>query len=137
MDKDSSKRPGEQALFTGEAWLDPIEASLRGRIRSLIKEMVEQELEAAPGRGHYERAGEAAGHRHEHRRRQLTGSFGRSSWPFPRPPAGRGRHQPGIAQRCATEVCPADVPARGADRQRLPRACLQTRDVSGVRSHIG
>ena len=61
MDKDSSKGPAEQALFAGEAWFDPIEAGLRGRIRGLIEELVEQELEAALGRGRYERAGGAAG----------------------------------------------------------------------------
>ena len=76
MDKDSSKGPGEQALFAGEAWFDPIETGVRGRIRGLIEELVEQELEAALGRGRYERAGGTNGHRHGHRKRQLTGSFG-------------------------------------------------------------
>jgi transposase-like protein len=66
MDKDSSKGPAEQTLFAGEAWFDPIEAGLRGRIRGLIEELVEQELEAALGRGRYERAGGAVGHRHGH-----------------------------------------------------------------------
>ena len=32
MDQDSSKGPAEQELFAGEAWFDPIEAGLRGRI---------------------------------------------------------------------------------------------------------
>ena len=76
MDKDSSKGPAEQALFAGEAWFDPIETGVRGRIRGLIEELVEQELEAALGRGRYERAGGTNGHRHGHRKRQLTGSFG-------------------------------------------------------------
>ena len=49
MDKDSSKEPGEQALFAGEAWFDPTEAGLQGRIRGLIEELVEQELETALG----------------------------------------------------------------------------------------
>ena len=84
MDKNSSKGPAEQALFAGEAWFDPIEAGLRGRIRGLIEELVEQELEAALGRGRYERAGEAAGHRHGHRKRQLTGSFGPVELAVPR-----------------------------------------------------
>ena len=75
MDKDSSKGPTEQVLFAGEAWFDPIEAGLRDRIRGLIEELVEQELEAALGRGRYERGG-VAGHRHGHRTRRLTGSFG-------------------------------------------------------------
>jgi putative transposase len=46
--------------------------------------LVEQELEAALGRGRYERTGEAAGHRHGHRRRQLTGSFGPIELAVPR-----------------------------------------------------
>ena len=83
MDKNSSKGPAEQALFAGEAWFDPIEAGLRGRIRGLIEELVEQELEAALGRGRYERGG-AVGHRHGHRRRQLTGSFGLVELAVPR-----------------------------------------------------
>ena len=84
MDKDSSKGPAEQALFAGEAWFDPIEAGLRGRIRGLIEELVEQELEAALGRGRYERADGAVGHRHGHRKRQLTGSFGPVELAVPR-----------------------------------------------------
>ena len=55
MDEDSTKGPADEALFAGEAWFDPIEAGLRGRIRGLIEELVEQELEAALGRGRYER----------------------------------------------------------------------------------
>src|SRR3954462_5686259 len=76
MDKNSSKGPGEQALFAGETWFDPIETGVRGRIRGLIEELVEQELEAVLGRGRYERAGGTNRHRHGHRKRQLTGSFG-------------------------------------------------------------
>src|SRR3712207_7029459 len=86
MDKDSSKALAEQGLFAGEAWFDPIEAGLRGRIRGLIEELVEQELEAALGRGRYERASGAVGHRHGHRRRQLTGSFGTVELAVPRAP---------------------------------------------------
>ena len=76
MEKNSSKGSAGQALFAGGAWFDPIEAGVRGRIRGLIEELVEQELEAALGRSRYERAGGAVGHRHGHRRRRLTGSFG-------------------------------------------------------------
>ena len=70
MGKDSSQRLTEATLFAGETWFDPIEAGLRERIRGLIEELVEQELEAALGRGRYERGG-AAGHRHGHRARRL------------------------------------------------------------------
>ncbi len=75
MDGDSNKGPAEGALFTGDAWFDPLEAGIRSRIRGLIEELVEQELEAALGRGRYER-GCPVGHRHGHRHRRLTGSFG-------------------------------------------------------------
>lgn len=75
MDKDNIQRPAEVALLIGGAWFDPIEARLRSRIRGLIKELVEQELEAALGRGCYERGG-VAGHWHGHRTRRLPGSCG-------------------------------------------------------------
>ena len=54
---------------------------------------MEQELEAALGRGRYERGGGApAGHRHGHRTRRLTGSFGPVEVAVPRArlPAGDG-----------------------------------------------
>ena len=70
MGEDGSQRPAERVLFAGEAWFEPIEAGLRGRIRGLIEELVEQELEAALGRWRYQRGG-AAGHRHGHRVRRL------------------------------------------------------------------
>ncbi len=76
MDKDTSKGPAEGALFAGDAWFDPLEAGIRSRIRGLIEELVEQELEAVLGRGRYGRGGAVAGHRHGHRTRQLAGSFG-------------------------------------------------------------
>ncbi len=100
MDKDSSRGPAEQALFAGEAWFDPIEAGLRGRIRGLIEELVEQELEAALGRGRYERTGGAVGHRHGHRRRQLTGSFGPVELAVPR---ARLRAEDGSSQEWRSE----------------------------------
>jgi transposase-like protein len=103
MDKDSSKGPGEQALFAGEAWFDPIETRVRGRIRGLIEELVEQELEAALGRGRYERAGGAVGYRHGHRKRQLTGSFGPVEIAVPR---ARLREEDGSAREWRSAVLP-------------------------------
>jgi putative transposase len=70
--------------IAGEAWFDPIEAGLRGRIRGFIEELIEQELGAALGRGRYERGGAAAGHRHGHRTRRLTGTFGAVEITVPR-----------------------------------------------------
>jgi transposase-like protein len=103
MDKDSSKGPGEQALFAGEAWFDPIETGVRSRIRSLIEELVEQELEAALGRGRYERAGGTSGHRHGHRKRQLTGSFGPVELAVPR---ARLREEDGSTREWRSTVLP-------------------------------
>jgi putative transposase len=84
MDKDRIEVRAEAALFAGEAWFDPIEAGLRGRIRGFIEELIEQELGAALGRGRYERGGAAAGHRHGHRTRRLTGTFGAVEITVPR-----------------------------------------------------
>src|SRR5919112_6214667 len=103
MDKNSSQGPGEQVLFAGEAWFDPIEAGLRGRIRGLIEELVAQELEAALGRGRYERAGGTNGHRHGHRRRQLTGSFGPVEIAVPR---ARLRQEDGSTREWRSAVLP-------------------------------
>jgi hypothetical protein len=44
-------------LFAGAAWFGPLEAGMRDRIRALIEEFLVQELDAAPGRGRYERGG--------------------------------------------------------------------------------
>ena len=75
MKTDSTRPANGQVLFGGEAWFDPIEAGVRGRIRSFIETMLEEELAATLGRGRYER-GEGQGHRHGRRERQLLGSFG-------------------------------------------------------------
>ena len=67
----------ETALFAGEAWFDPIETSIRGRVRGFIEELLEQELTAALGRSRSERVtGEPKGYRNGTRERQLLGSFG-------------------------------------------------------------
>jgi hypothetical protein len=78
MDENGIKQPAAgAALSAGEAWFDPIEAGLRGRICGFLEELIEQELGAVLGRGRYERGGAAAtpGHRPGHRARRLTGSL--------------------------------------------------------------
>jgi putative transposase len=82
MDEDSSK-PGAPSLFAGGAWFDPIEASLRERVRSFIEELIEQELSQALGRRPGQR-GPGAGYRHGRRTRQLMGSFGAVEIAVPR-----------------------------------------------------
>ncbi len=78
MEETSTKTQADgTALFAGEAWFDPIEADIRERVRGFIEELIGQELEAALGRGRYERAAETPkGYRNGTRERQLLGSFG-------------------------------------------------------------
>src|SRR3954463_15848020 len=83
MDKDSTIAVSPEGLFAGEAWFDPIEAGLRGRIRGFIEAMLEEELTAVLGGGRYER-GHRRGHRHGKRERQLLGSFGPTTISVPR-----------------------------------------------------
>ena len=83
MDKDSTTAASPEGLFAGEAWFDPIEAGLRGRIRGFIEAMLEEELAAALGGGRYER-GHRRGHRHGKRDRRLLGSFGPTTISVPR-----------------------------------------------------
>jgi putative transposase len=65
------------ALFTAEAWFDPIEAGIRDRVRGFIEELLEQELTRALGRSRHERAAaEPNGYRNGTRERRLLGSFG-------------------------------------------------------------
>jgi putative transposase len=123
MGKDSSQRLAEEALFAGEAWFDPIEAGLRDRIRGFIEELVEQELQAALGRGRYERGG-AGGHRHGHRTRRLTGSFGPVEIAVPR---ARLRAEAGSTSEWRSAVLP-----RYARRTRQAEALIASAYLAGT-----
>jgi transposase-like protein len=123
MGKDSSQRLAEEALFAGEAWFDPIEAGLRDRIRGFIEELVEQELQAALGRGRYERGG-AGGHRHGHRTRRLTGSFGPVEIAVPR---ARLRAEAGGTREWRSAVLP-----RYARRTRQAEALIASAYLAGT-----
>src|SRR5206468_6700487 len=114
MDENSTERPAEAALFAGEAWFDPIEAGLRERIRGFIEELLEQELTAALGRRRHGR-GPSPGHRHGHRERRLTGSFGPVAISVPR---ARLRAEDGTTREW-----------RGAA---LPRYARMTRQVEAL-----
>jgi hypothetical protein len=83
MNKDSTTAANAEDLFAGEAWFDPIEAGIRGRIRGFIEAMLEEELAVALGGGRYER-GHGKGHRHGKRSRHLLGSFGPTTISVPR-----------------------------------------------------
>jgi putative transposase len=78
-----------------DVWFDPIEAGVRDRVRGFIQAMIEGELDETLMRPRYGRRlasssgkddGLAAitGHRHGHRSRSLTGSFGRTEIAVPR-----------------------------------------------------
>ena len=90
-----------------EGWSTPLEAGVRGTIRGFIETLLEEELEAALGRGRYARLRNAAveqeatarglgngepaaatvpstGHRHGRRGRQVMGSFGTLEVAVPR-----------------------------------------------------
>jgi transposase-like protein len=94
--KTASLQPGAKtALYLFDDWFDPIEAGLRDRVREFIQEMIEGELEEALSRPRYarrptppaENAGGPSGisgHRHGHRSRSLTGTFGRVDIAVPR-----------------------------------------------------
>jgi transposase-like protein len=95
-------------LLVGEGWHDRLEAGVRGRIRGLIEELLEEELTAMLGRARYARAraversagaasesaaGESdasdvmlpvAGQRNGHRDRQVMGTFGATTVSVPR-----------------------------------------------------
>ena len=45
------------ALPTGDEAFDPVEAGVRRRVRGFIETILEEELQAALGRGRYERSG--------------------------------------------------------------------------------
>ena len=70
--------------FAGSAWFDPLEEAVRGQVRSFIERLLEEELEAALGRGRYERGASSNGRRHGHRPRQLVTTFGPLTLSVPR-----------------------------------------------------
>jgi putative transposase len=70
--------------FAGGDWFDPLEEAVRRQVRAFIEELLEEELEAALGRGRYERDGAAKGHRHGRRPRRLVTSFGPLELAVPR-----------------------------------------------------
>jgi transposase-like protein len=82
----------DEKLF--DNWFDPVEAGPRAKARGFIETMIEEELDTALSRPRHGRrpglaaAGDAAapvaGHRHGHRTRTLTGTFGPAQIAVPR-----------------------------------------------------
>ncbi|HEY6257941.1 MAG TPA: IS256 family transposase [Xanthobacteraceae bacterium] len=76
-------------LFAG--WIDPLENSVRARVRTFIEALIDEELDAVLARPRYGRrpsssagAAGAAGHRHGRRTRTLIGTFGKTEIAVPR-----------------------------------------------------
>jgi transposase-like protein len=61
-----------------------LEDAVRGQVRAYIEALLEEELEAALGRGRYERVARSSGRRHGHRPRQLVTTFGPLALSVPR-----------------------------------------------------
>jgi len=90
---DSSQPVAEAAVHLFDNWFDPIEMQVRERVRGFIQAMIEGELDETLQRPRYgrhpnssngEKEGLVAGHRHGHRLRSLTGTFGRTEIAVPR-----------------------------------------------------
>ena len=90
---DSSQPVVEKAVYLFDDWFDPIEAGVRDQVRGFIQAMIEGELDETLMRPRYGRRlasssgkneGAVAGHRHGHRSRSLTGTFGRMQIAVPR-----------------------------------------------------
>jgi putative transposase len=75
---------GAPSPFAGSDWFDPLEEAVRFHVRALIEQLLEEELEAALGRGRYERGAISNGRRHGHRPRQLVTTFGPLDLSVPR-----------------------------------------------------
>ncbi|MCC2662824.1 MAG: transposase, partial [Geminicoccaceae bacterium] len=76
--------PSPPSPFAGSDWFDPLEEAVRGQVRGFIEQLLEEELEAALGRGRYERGAISNGRRHGHRPRQLVTTFGPVTLSVPR-----------------------------------------------------
>jgi transposase-like protein len=94
MTQDTTKAAAIAAdIMLFDNWFDPIEDGVRARVRGFIETMLEEELDVALSRPRYGRRkappdGSAAaplvGCRHGHRKRALTGTFGKTEIAVPR-----------------------------------------------------
>jgi putative transposase len=76
--------PAAPSPFAGSDWFDPLEDAVRSQVRAFIEALLEEELEAALGRGRYARVASSNGRRHGHRPRQLVTTFGALMLSVPR-----------------------------------------------------
>ncbi|MDR9395773.1 MAG: IS256 family transposase [Roseovarius sp.] len=82
---DEATKTDQAAPLLGAEWSDPLEDGVRSRVRDFIETILEEELEAALGRGRYERKSDGAtGYRNGHRDREIVGTFGPETVRVPR-----------------------------------------------------
>jgi transposase-like protein len=91
MSNTTPARADEAEGLLFDSWFDPIEDGLRAKVRGFIETMIEEELTTALSRPRYGRRQNddqaevgVVGHRHGHRRRRLTGTFGPTEIVVPR-----------------------------------------------------
>ena len=84
MTEATSAASASPSPFADASWFDPLEEAVRRQVRAFIEELLDEELDAALGRSHYERHGTATGHRHGRRSRQLLTTFGPLELSVPR-----------------------------------------------------
>jgi Transposase, Mutator family len=108
MKEATSGVPPAPSPFAGRDWFDPLEEAVRGQVRSLIEELLEEELEVALGRERYERGAVWNGRRHGHRPRQLVTTFGLLTLSVPRARLrGEAGEQELKSCRCAGSESPS------------------------------
>jgi len=71
-------------LLAGEDWLDPLGQHVRGGVRQILQELIEEEVTEALGRLRHGRTEGAKGYRHGHRPRTVMGALGRVDLSVPR-----------------------------------------------------
>jgi putative transposase len=76
MEKATAAAPATPLTCLDADWFDSLEDAVRGQVRAFIEQLLEEELQAALGRGRYERGPAAKGHRNGHRDRRLDTTFG-------------------------------------------------------------
>jgi transposase-like protein len=138
-----SQPAADTAVYLFDDWFDPIEAQVRERVRGFIQAMIQGELDEALQRPRYGRRpkpsdGEndgviaLSGHRHGHRTRSLTGTFGRTEIKVPRArlvgPDGKTTEWQSKVLRCyqrrtlAADALIASVYLAGTNTRRVRRA---------------
>jgi putative transposase len=141
MTKDTTKAAAVAAdIMLFDNWFDPIEVGVRTGVRGFIETMLEVELTAVLSRPRYVRrkvsgneestASPLIGCRHGHRKRTLTGTFGKTEIAVPR---ARLKGEDGEMREWKSKSLRA-YRRRARDRRRLDRRRLSCRNQHASRA---